>query len=219
MKIKRVLVFSITALTLALNACAPAASGDAMTEKPTEAMMTEAMTEPAMTKAMTEDAMLNETATPEAMMDAPVWFGESLTDVNTGIVFTINDFHGKVVLVETMAQWCPTCKRQQNEIKSLHAQMAATPDLVTISLDIDPNEDAETLKTYTSTNGFDWLYAVPSKDAAREIGNLYGTQFLNPPSAPMLIIDRKGEAHPLPFGVKSAADLMKALEPFLNTSM
>ena len=72
MKIKRVLVFSITALTLALNACAPAASGDAMTEKPTEDMMTEAMTEPAMTEAMTEDAMLNETATPEAMMDAPV---------------------------------------------------------------------------------------------------------------------------------------------------
>ena len=219
MKIKMVLVFTFIALTLALSACAPAASGDAMSEEPTEAMMTETMTEPAMTQAMTEDAMLNESATPEAMMDAPAWFGESLTDVNTGTVFTINDFHGKVVLVEMMAQWCPTCKRQQNEIKSLHAQMAANPDLVTVSLDIDPNEDAETLKTYTASNGFDWLYAVPSEDAAREIGNLYGAQFLNPPSAPMLIIDRKGEAHPLPFGVKSAADLMTALESFLNSGM
>jgi hypothetical protein len=32
----------------------------------------------------------------------------------------------------------------------------------------------------------------------------------------MLIIDRDGEAHPLPFGIKSAADLQAALEPFLQ---
>ena len=56
-------------------------------------------------------------------------------------------------------------------------------------------------------------------DVARENGNLYGQQFLNPPSAPMFIIDRHGEVHPLPFGVKSAADLQKALEPFLNEAM
>ena len=56
-------------------------------------------------------------------------------------------------------------------------------------------------------------------DVAREIGNLYGAQFLNPPSAPMFIIDRHGEVQPLPFGVKSAADLQKALEPFLNDAM
>ena len=68
-------------------------------------------------------------------------------------------------------------------------------------------------------NGFDWTYTVASQEVAREIGNLYGAQFLNPPSAPMLIIDRHGAAHPLPFGVKSAADLQKALEPFLNDAM
>jgi hypothetical protein len=35
----------------------------------------------------------------------------------------------------------------------------------------------------------------------------------------MFIIDRHGMVHPLPFGVKSAADLQKALEPFLNEAM
>ena len=75
------------------------------------------------------------------------------------------------------------------------------------------------LKDYTAKNGFDWLYTVASADLAREIGERYGQQFLNPPSAPMFIIDRHGAAHPLPFGVKSAADLQKALEPFLNEAM
>ncbi|MCK7526838.1 MAG: hypothetical protein MZV64_59190 [Ignavibacteriales bacterium] len=38
----------------------------------------------------------------------------------------------------------------------------------------------------------------PPADVSREIASLYGDQFLNPPSTPMLIIDRKGVAHPLP---------------------
>jgi hypothetical protein len=63
MKIRKVPVFSIIALTLVLSACAPAASTPAMTEAMTEPAMTEAMTEPAMTEAMTEPAM-----TEDAMM-------------------------------------------------------------------------------------------------------------------------------------------------------
>jgi hypothetical protein len=32
----------------------------------------------------------------------------------------------------------------------------------------------------------------------------------------MLIIDRQGEAHTLPFGIKSSFDLAEALAPFLD---
>ncbi len=35
----------------------------------------------------------------------------------------------------------------------------------------------------------------------------------------MLIIDRKGVAHPLPFGIKSAEELLQALQPFLDEAM
>jgi hypothetical protein len=35
----------------------------------------------------------------------------------------------------------------------------------------------------------------------------------------MLIIDRHVEAHPLPFGVKSAQNLYDALQPFLAEGM
>jgi hypothetical protein len=83
-------------------------------------------------------------------------------------------------------------------------------------LDIDPNENEAILKTYVNSHGFDWTYAVAPASVAREIGNLYGDQFLNPPSAPMFIIDRQGHVHLLQFGVKSAQDLKAAVEPYLQ---
>jgi len=81
------------------------------------------------------------------------------------------------------------------------------------------NESLPDLKEYVERNGFDWYYSVVSQDVAREISQLYGDQFLNPPSTPMLIIDRHGQAHPLPFGIKSAAELLDALQPYLDESM
>jgi thiol-disulfide isomerase/thioredoxin len=130
--------------------------------------------------------------------------------------FTINDFRGKVVLVETMAQWCPSCKKQQVEVKSLIEKLGMPADLVVIALDTDPNEDRDSLKAYASNNGFDWVYAVAPAEVSREISNLYGVQFINPPSTPILVIDRKGEAHPLHFGIKSTDDLLKSIEFFLE---
>jgi cytochrome oxidase Cu insertion factor (SCO1/SenC/PrrC family) len=166
-------------------------------------------------------------ATPEAMaaptegavMETPGWFSVVLTDARTGQPFSINSLEGKVVLVETMAIWCTNCLQQQGQVKALHTQLGARDDFVSVGLDIDPNENAEALKTYVENKGFDWLYAVPPKDVSREIASLYGDQFLNPPSTPIVVIDRRGNAHPLPFGIKSSDDLMKAIQPFLDESI
>ena len=52
------------------------------------------------------DAMMSkETPAADAMMEAPAWYSASLTNASTGQAFTINDFKGKVVLVETLAMW------------------------------------------------------------------------------------------------------------------
>lgn len=95
-----------------------------------------------------------------AMMDLPDWFSAKLTDVNSGEVLAVADLQGKVVLVETMAIWCSNCLRQQKEVKALHEALGMRDDLVTLVLDIDPNEDADTLKTYADKHGFSWVYAV-----------------------------------------------------------
>lgn len=163
-----------------------------------------------------DEAMAGEEEmTGEEMMDLPAWFETGLTNVNTGETFKITDFQGKVVLVETMAVWCSNCLRQQREVQALHELLGEQPDLVSVALDIDPNETHDILAAFTGEQGFDWVYAVAPAEVAREIGQLYGGQFLNPPATPMLIIDRHGQAHPLPFGHKTAASLQEALAPFL----
>lgn len=198
---------------------------EAMMEKTPDAMMMETpdamMSGKAMTDTMmaaTPDAMMPHDAMTDTMM-ASAWFSAALTEATTGATFTLQDFKGKVVLVEPMAIWCSTCLQQQKQVKALHDLLGERDDFISVGIGVDINESLAALKAYVAKNGFDWTYTVASPEVAREIGNLYGAQFLNPPSAPMLIIDRQGEAHPLPFGVKSAVDLQQALEPFLNDAM
>lgn len=148
----------------------------------------------------------------------PGWYAMELTDVNTGSVFRVADLQGKVVLVETMAVWCSNCFRQQLEVKELHDLIGDREDFVGLGIDIDPNESVPQLTGYVKENGFDWLYAVASTELINEISDLHGPQFLNPPSTPMLIIDKQGEANLLPFGIKSADELLEFLQPFLDES-
>lgn len=154
-----------------------------------------------------------------AMMETPAWFSAELVDVRSSETFRLADFSGKVVLVETLAVWCSNCLSQQKQIKALHELLGERDDFVSLGLDIDPNEDAARLVGHADKNGFDWLYAVSPVEVSRQLGDLYGAQFLNPPSTPMLIVDRHGQVHALPFGIKSAEDLQAALQPFLDEGM
>jgi len=187
MKTKQILFSAIVITTVLITACGASAAPtkDAMMEKPTDTAMA--------------DPMADETPSAEAMMEAPAWYSASLTNASTGQTFAIQDFKGKVVLVEAMAIWCSKCLQQQSQVKALHGLLGQRDDFV--------------------SNGFDWLYAVPSADLSRELSSLYGDQFLNPPSTPIVILDRQGEAHPMPFGIKSADELLQFIQPFLDEAM
>ncbi|MEZ4644929.1 MAG: TlpA disulfide reductase family protein [Chloroflexota bacterium] len=146
----------------------------------------------------------------------PDWFNVELTDVQTDETFTMNDYAGKVVLLETMAVWCPTCILQAAYIYKLHDLLGHPDDLISVSLDVDLNEDTADLKQYTAEYGFDWHFAIAPLEIDRALGNLYSAQYLNPPLAPMLIIDRQGNVHLLPYGLKDTETLQEAVEPYLN---
>lgn len=224
MKSRKILLGLLLLLAIGLTACGGAAAPEAMAEKPEENMMEEKsddmMAEP------THDALMDDNTAQTgsmdkdsaAMMETPAWYGAALTDARTGQTFSINDFKGKVVLVETMAMWCSNCLKQQGQVKALHEMLGERDDFVSIGLDIDPNENVEALKNYVADKGFDWHYAISPAEVSREIASLYGDQFLNPPSTPIVVIDRHGQAHPLPFGIKSADELMQAIQPFLEES-
>lgn len=151
-----------------------------------------------------------------AAATTPEWFDMELTDAQSGETFTMNDYAGKVVLLETMAIWCPNCVIQGNEVRKLHQALGNPDDLISVSLDVDFNEDQASLKEYASGYGFDWHFAVAPLLVARALGNLYSAQYLNPPLSPMLIIDRDGNVHHLDYGKKDAETLQKIVEPYLT---
>lgn len=225
MKIKLIDLTVILALTLA--ACAPAVtqptSTAAMPSEPkaTESMdnitdNSESMESPHATTPLS-DSMKTEDS---AIMESPTWFDTAFTNVNSGETFKISDFKGKVVLVETMATWCSNCLKQQNQVKALHELLGdMNADLISVGIGVDVNEDSDMLKNYVQKQGFDWFYSIASTETAREISQLYGAQFLNPPSTPILLVDRKGEVHILPFGIKDAATLKEAIQPLLEENM
>jgi len=190
-------------LALGLSACAA----------PTAPTKPEVKTE--ITDVVMETAPVQPDSNPSEN-ELPLWFSEELKDVNTGMLFMITDFKGKVILVETMAVWCPKCLTQQQEIAKLKATFADQDDLISIGIDIDPNENEALLASHIKKYGFDWTFAIASKSVIDEIGALYGAQYLNPTATPMLIIDKQGVQHLLPFGIKSAEELQKAVQPFLD---
>jgi hypothetical protein len=165
------------------------------------------------------EEMGSDKAVTEEEIMVPGWFSVPLVDVHTDATFSIEDFRGQVVLVETMAVWCSNCLRQQREVQALHAALGDRQDFRSIALDIDPYEDAGILRDFAVKNGFDWHYAVAPSALANQLGTLYGQQFLNPPSTPILLIDRHGVVHPLPFGIKSTGDLQNSVESLLEGEM
>ena len=198
MRTKNILFSFVVLLAFLVTACGAPADDGMMNED----------------TAMTEEAMMD-----DAMMETPAWFEISLTNVRSNEAFTIEDLHGKVVLVETMAVWCSNCLKQQGQVQALHTLLGERDDFVSIGLAIDPNEDAAKLLGFVEEQGFNWVYAVSPADVSRDLASLYGDQFLNPPSTPMLVIDRHGNVHPLPFGIKSADDLLNAIQPYLDEGM
>jgi len=146
----------------------------------------------------------------------PDWFNMEMTDVQTGETFSMNDYAGKVVLLETMAIWCPSCVIQATQVGKLHEALGNPEDLISVTLDVDSHEDDAALKEYASSYRFDWHFAVAPLLVERALGNLYSAEYLNPPLSPMLIIDRDGNVHQLDYGIKDAEALQKIVEPYLT---
>ena len=84
----------------------------------------------------------------------PDWFDIQLTDVQTGETFSVNDYAGKVVLVETMAIWCPSCLIQATQVEKLYEALGKPEDLITVTMDVDSHEDEAVLKEYASSYRF-----------------------------------------------------------------
>ena len=142
------------------------------------------------------------------------WRTASLRDVVTGDEFRINDLQGKVVAIESMAIWCINCRQQQGQAQAAITQVAS-PKVVYISLDVDPNERDADLAAYARREGFTWRFVVASPEVSRSLAATFGDQILSPPATPLVVLGPDGELIEKHIGIKGADDLAALLKEHL----
>lgn len=197
--------------TMAMTETHAMTDGMMMTEPHTmtESMMmtdSHAMTESMMmteTHAMTESA-----ATEPAMMkDLLPWQTMALTNARTGEPFTLADFVGKTIFVETMATWCPNCRQQLGNVKS--AAASANPDTtVFVAISVETDLPPATLAQYADDNGFDWTFAVATPEMVQALAETFGQTIANPPATPHFLILPDGSHSDLVTGYESGDQIL-----------
>ena len=118
-------------------------------------------------------------AEPTAASDT-AWRSVEFSPVRRDETLTVDGFDRPVVL-EAFAVWCPVCTEQQNELRGLD------DSVVKISINVDPNEDAATVRKHADDNGFDWRYVVAPPEMIRSLVNAFGTTVTNAPSTPVVV--------------------------------
>lgn len=147
---------------------------------------------------------------------SPEWTTVSVVDSKTGKSFSIKDELGKVVVVEGMATWCPSCWAQGREIKTFLSGTKDTSDLVVISLSLDTKESAVDLNDYARIGGYSWQFVTSTIPLYRDMGNRYGATYLDPTLGPMFIIDKKGQIQNFRKGLIKADELSQIIQPLLD---
>lgn len=186
-----------SALLVALAGCLGGGESSTPTQAPTQSPVP---------TTMADDPTATTTDAAGTPTERPSWRELELTDAVTGEPFTIQQFEGQPVLLEFFAVWCPVCTAQQKAVREALGQQ---PDLVPISLNVDPNEGEARVREHVQTHDFGWRYAVSSSVMTHRLIQEFGSVIANPPSAPVVRVCPDGSASLLDErGVKPAETLL-----------
>jgi hypothetical protein len=193
---------TLAVVAMLLGACAPATASPSMAGPMTREPMATPTQRPTAAPSTTP---VSAAATPAGTAPASARPAEALldtvlTDVRSGEAFTLADLAAAEgpVLLEPMAIWCSNCRAQQHEV--VRARQASG-EFASVSLDVDLSEAPEDLARYADAEGFDWRFAMADAALYRLLQERFGTAATNPPSTPLIVIERDGTVRPLPFGV------------------
>lgn len=133
------------------------------------------------------------TANPAAeALAGRAWATAELTDVSTGEPFRIADYAGRTIFVESMAIWCTNCRQQQRRFNEALSQLDPAT-VAYVVLTVDPGESATDLARYKDSQGFTGSYAVAGADVSRALVDEFGSNAINPPRVPLVIVTPDGE--------------------------
>ena len=115
------------------------------------------------------------------------WRSIELDSVRDDGSFTIGGLPAPTV-VHSFAVWCPKCERLSERLADVGGEFTV------LGLDTDPNEDAETVRTYAEDNGFGWRFAVAPTDLTDALVAEFGSTVVNAPSTPVIVVCDDGTA-------------------------
>lgn len=146
---------------------------------------------------------------PPSVSAEESWKSIPFRDVRTGETLTIGGFSGRPVILYAFTVSCPICTSQQKEITALKSALGDQVEVV--GLDIDPREDAETLKAHIARNEFAGYYALSPIEMTQSLLDEFGPVVITPASAPVIALCPDGTARLLDTGIKSAESLRAAV--------
>ncbi len=108
----------------------------------------------------------------------------SVQDVDSGLIYSLSDFLGKIVILDLFATWCPPCQLSLPFLRDVYSTYSAS-DIQIISVDVDASESLAVVSQFRNDEGMSWIVSL---DEGSEIHSIYGTGSI----PTFYIIDKEG---------------------------
>jgi len=131
----------------------------------------------------------------------------TLTDIN-GANCSLNEFEGKIVVIDFFATWCGPCKTQMPQLSQI-CEKYNISEVVVMSISVDPSSDTvEKLKQFASDNNMTWTVARGTAEVTKN----YGIAVI----PTLLIMDQNGTIRYAHVGSTPASTLLSEIDSLLR---
>jgi thiol-disulfide isomerase/thioredoxin len=137
-----------------------------------------------------------------------------------GSVVSSADWHGRVVVIDYWATWCPACRREMPELEKLYRQYQGNSNVVFWAIDVQKNgETPQKATAFMRNAGYTLPIAIDSRNSAESLAGRLG--FDGFPA--LMVLDRAGRARLVHIGYDGSehlqGNLSKEIDALVSESL